>query len=188
MGRTARGLCRDIGSPCPDGGARLRRQPHGCCSRPKRRRTPPRCPRSRSRSRGGASSETSTCHDAGMPTPKPTATRTPCWHCRHMTSVDARTGIAHYGRERESTWRTRGSEGCEWWEREPGIDDDDWNPVGSPAIAPYRPDPPPPPRDRGRDGWWTEPRRPSRPVAPQAPAYVPPARDPFGGMFNWQED
>ena len=170
------------------GGARLCRSPHGCSFCLKSERTPPRRPRCRGRVDGGASGEPAACHDLGMPYPKPTSARTPCWHCRYMISVDARTTIAHCGREREPTWRTSGSQGCDWWEREPGIDDDDWNPVGSPAIAPYKPDPAPPPRDRGRDGWWTEPKRSPRPPVPLAPVFVLPARDPFGGMFSWNDD
>ena len=87
----------------------------------------------------------------------------------------------------------RGKDGCGEWEREPGIDDDDWDPPGTPTIGPYRADPPSAPRarSRGTDGWWTESRRSPRPVPPPAPepafrAQV--ARDPFGGLFNWQDD
>jgi hypothetical protein len=43
-------------------------------------------------------------------------------------------------------------------------------------------------RNRGTDGWWTEPARPRRPAPPTQVGPLPvPARDPFGGMFNWDE-
>ena len=61
-----------------------------------------------------------------------------------------------------------GASGCDAWEREPGIDDDDWDPAGVPRIGPYVPEPLPTSRagGRGSAGWWTEPPRPRRPAEP----------------------
>jgi len=123
-----------------------------------------------------------------------TPPRTPCWHCRRMVSVDARSTIVQCGRSGGiASFSRGGASGCDAWEREPGIDDDDWDPAGVPRIGPYVPEPPPVPRSRsqGRDGWWTEPPRPRRPVPLPAPGPVIVAllaRDPFGGLFNWQDD
>lgn len=101
-----------------------------------------------------------------------------------MISVTAQTSMVHCGPSsgRELLSKTRGDEGCQHWEREPSIDDDDWNPkvveLPPPAPAASR---------KGRDGWWTEPPRPRR-----APKVIPvvqlPTRDPFGGMFNWHDE
>ena len=110
-----------------------------------------------------------------------------------MISVEPRSTIVQCGRdgrEKPRCFSRGGGNGCDAWEREPGIDDDDWDPPGVPRIGAYVPEPPSAPRSRsqGRDGWWTEPRRP-RPPAPAAkviPILVP-QRDPFGGMFNWDE-
>ena len=121
--------------------------------------------------------------------------RTPCWHCKHMVAVDARSSIVQCGlsgRSNGTPHKTRGGEGCDSWEREPGIDDDDWDPPNTPRIAPYVPEPPPAPRgrNRGTDGWWTEPRRPQRPVA-EAPETTFAAfltRDPFRGYFLQDDD
>jgi hypothetical protein len=111
-----------------------------------------------------------------------------------MVSIEPRSTIVTCGRisrASPSSFSRGGAGGCEAWEREPGIDDDDWDPAGIPVIAPWKPEPPVAPRQRstGRDGWWTEPRRPRRPALVQkvVPVLVP-QRDPFGGMFNWDED
>ncbi len=110
-----------------------------------------------------------------------------------MLAVEARSSIVTCGLDRGSPTMTKsgGGGGCDSWEREPGIDDDDWDPPGSPQIGRYEPEQPPVARARsnGADGWWTEPppaRRPARP-AQVMPALVPP-RDPFGGLFNWHDD
>lgn len=111
-----------------------------------------------------------------------------------MISVEARSTIVRCGRPSSSpttTFSRGGANGCDTWEREPGIDDDDWDPHGVPRIGPYVPEPPPAPRarSRGTDGWWTELRRLPRaaPVPPVIPILVA-ARDPFGGMFDWNDD
>lgn len=112
-----------------------------------------------------------------------------------MRSVDARPGVVICGLTRgggNMGNQLHGKAGCDKWEREPGIDDDDWDPPGTPRIADYVPEPTPAPRAcrQGRDGWWTEPARPRRPPA-REPVALPirvAARDPFGGMFNWQDD
>ena len=118
--------------------------------------------------------------------------RTPCWHCRYMVSVEARSTIVQYGRSgRISSFSRGGREGCDVWEREPGIDDDDWDPPGVPRIGPYVPEPPHVPRSRSRgiDGWWTEAPRPHRPaIVPKVVPTLAPERDPFGGMFNWYDN
>lgn len=112
-----------------------------------------------------------------------------------MRALEPRSGIVTCGRgggtSGPSSFSRGASGGCESWEREPGIDDDDWDPEGIAVIAPWKPEPPAAPRQRstGRDGWWTEPRRPRRPAPVQkvVPILVP-QRDPFGGMFNWDEE
>jgi len=110
-----------------------------------------------------------------------------------MIDVEPRTAIVNCGRPTASPTSTftRGSTGCQLWEREPGIDDDDWDPPGSPRIGRYKPEPRPAPRARsgGVDGWWSEPPQSRRPAAPVhvTPALVP-TRDPFGGLFNWNDD
>ena len=110
-----------------------------------------------------------------------------------MISVEPRSTIVQCGRHADgpTCFGRGGSRGCDAWEREPGIDDDDWDPAGVPRIAPYVPEPPPVPRSRSRgvDGWWTEPKRPPRPPAPpRRPAWTPPARDPFDGYFLQDDD
>ena len=125
-----------------------------------------------------------------------TPPRTPCWHCKHMRAVDARSGVVRCGLTRgggDMGNQLRGSLGCAEWEREPGIDDDDWDPPGSPRIAPYVPEPTPAPRQRsrGRDGWWTEPRRPRPAPPPPAPdrfLAILATRDPFRGYFLQDDD
>jgi hypothetical protein len=111
--------------------------------------------------------------------------RTPCRHCRHMESVDPQTSIASCGLPDGPKCLVTARDGCLRWEREPGIGDDDWNPKPPPFVhAPV-----PRPRNVSRDGWWTESQRPRRPAPP--PKVIPilePKRDPFGGMFNWDED
>ena len=70
--------------------------------------------------------------------------RTPCWHCKHMRTIQARAGVAVCGIPRgggDTGVQSRASDGCNQWEREPGIDDDDWDPPGTPRIAPYVPVP-----------------------------------------------
>lgn len=140
----------------------------------------------------GASHEPAVCQH--WPMASATPPRTPCWHCRHMISVEPRSTIVQCGRPGISSpsFTRGGGEGCEAWEREPGIDDDDWDPIGVPRIAPYVPEPPAlRARSRGDDGWWTEPKRPPRPPAPpraRPPAWVLPARDLFGGIFLQDDD
>ena len=111
-----------------------------------------------------------------------------------MVSINARASIASCGRDRQRgpLYKTSAGAGCDAWEREPGIDDDDWNPPGTPRIGPCVAEPPPSLRSRsqGRDGWWTEPERPRRPSAREstsAPIRLA-VSDPFGSMFNWQDD
>ena len=69
-----------------------------------------------------------------------------------MISVEPRTTIVQCGRDRLGPRIfSRGGNGeCDFWEREPGIDDDDWDPAGLPRIAPYVPEPPPAPRAQPR--------------------------------------
>lgn len=102
-----------------------------------------------------------------------------------MFSIDARSTNVLCGRSGELRSFTRGgSKGCDAWEREPGIDDDDWDPAGIPRIAPYVPEALPLPRSRssGTDGWWTEPPQPRRPaVTHKVELILVPVRDPFGG-------
>ena len=107
----------------------------------------------------GASSELAACHHAAMylsPVDRP---RTPCWHCRHMESVDPQTSIACCGLPDGPQALVTARDGCLRFEREPGIDDDDWNP----KPLPFMPSPAPRQRNVSRDGWWTEPRRPRSP-------------------------
>jgi hypothetical protein len=75
-----------------------------------------------------------------------------------------------------------GRDGCGRWEREPGIDDD-WNPKPPPFV----PTPAPRALNVSRDGWWTELRRPRSP-APKVIPILTPQHDPFGGLFNWDDD
>ena len=121
-----------------------------------------------------------------------TAPSQPCWHCKHMISVDARSTIVQCGRAGPvSSFSRGGKNGRDAWEREPGIDDDDWDPPGTPLIAPYKAEQAPQPRgrSRGADGGWTEPPRPRRPAQPtKVVPIVVPTRDPFGGLFNWNDD
>ena len=113
-----------------------------------------------------------------------------------MRSITARSGIAVCGLARgggDMANQSRASLGCDRWEREPGIDDDDWDPPDTSKIAPYVPDSSPAPRarSRGKDGWWTEPARPQRPTPPPAQdpftlAFL--TRDPFRGYFLQDDD
>ena len=113
-----------------------------------------------------------------------------------MHSLQVRTGVASCSLARGtggSGVKVRGRDGCNQWEREPGIDDDDWDPPGTPVIGRYVPEPPLAPRARsqGRDGWWTEPPRPRRAVAPAAHDSLIVAlltRDPFRGYFLQDDD
>jgi hypothetical protein len=102
-----------------------------------------------------------------------------------MESVDPQTSIACCGLPNGPKALVTARDGCLRFEREPGIDDDDWNPeppLFVPASATRSP-------SVSRDGWWTEPRRPRRPPPVQkvVPILVP-QRDPFGGLFNWDDD
>ena len=112
------------------------------------------------------------------------AAKTPCWYCKHLDSIDERTRIATC---KPIGWTVHSRDGCGEFEREPGVDDDAWEPGGS-SIAPYKPDPSPAPRQRGVDGWWTEPPRPPRSPAPPPIPIVLATRDAFGGLFNWNDD
>ena len=123
--------------------------------------------------------------------------RTPCWHCKHMRSIEPRAGISVCNLALKTGGmanQLRAGPGCSQWEREPGIDDDDWDPPGTARIAPYVPEasPAPRPRSRGRDGWWTEPPRPARPAAPPAAPdsflIARMTRDPFRGYFLQDDD
>ena len=111
-----------------------------------------------------------------------------------MAAVSARSGIVTCGLDRggPTMSQSNGSKGCSHWEREPGIDDDDWDPPGSSRLGPYVPEAPTArrARSRGVDGWWTEPlRAPRTPAKKQmSPVYVLPARDPFGGIFAQDDD
>ena len=102
-----------------------------------------------------------------------------------MESVDPQTSIACCGLPDGPRCLVTARDGCLRFEREPGIDDDDWDPKSPPFV----PAPAARTRNASRDGWWTEPRRPRRLAPP--PKVIPirvPTRDPFGGMFNWNED
>jgi hypothetical protein len=111
-----------------------------------------------------------------------------------MISVESRSTIVQCGRDgagQTICFSRGGRQGCDAWEREPGIDDDDWDAVGIPRINPNaRPEQPlaQRARSRGTDGWWTEPPRPRRPPAPQPIPIQVVTRDPFGGIFDWDED
>ncbi len=77
-----------------------------------------------------------------------------------MTRFDARTSISHCAHAPTGT--VHGRAGCMRWKREPGIDDE-------PAAFHYPPELPEIPKTEpwrpvSRDGWWTEPPRPRRPV------------------------
>jgi len=65
------------------------------------------------------------------------------------------------------------------------FDDGDWNPKPPPFV----PAPAQRPRNLSVDGWRTEPRRPRRPAPVQKviPILVP-QRDPFGGLFSWDDN
>lgn len=91
--------------------------------------------------------------------------------------------------------QSNGRAGCQSWEREPGIDDDDWDPPGSPRIGRYVLEPPPTPHARrpSVDGWWTEACRPVRATPPPAPApacvlIALQTRDSFDGYFVQEDD
>lgn len=139
----------------------------------------------------GALGAPADCHHPVMASQ--TASRTPCWHCKHMISVEPRSTIVQCGRSKDggpTSFTRGGGKGCDAWEREPGIDDDDWDPAGVPRLGPYVPEQPPQPRarSRGTDGWWTElPRRRAAPPPRVIPILLS-TRDPFGGMFNWDDD
>jgi hypothetical protein len=113
----------------------------------------------------------------------PTKPRTPCWNCKHMISVEPRSTIVQCGLNPAipRCFSRGGSKGCDFWEREPGIDDDDWDPAGLSQIAPYAPEAPRV-RSRGADGWWTKPPRPRRPPPVPVPVRMP-TGDPFGGIY-----
>ena len=64
-----------------------------------------------------------------------TRPRTPCWH---MESVDPQTSIACCGLPDGPKCLVTARDGCIRFEREPGIDDDDWNPR-PPPFGPRRP-------------------------------------------------
>ena len=106
-----------------------------------------------------------------------------------MISVEPRSTVVQCGRAGRDAaicFSRGGGNGCDAWEREPGLDDDDWDPPGIPRIAPYVPEPPPAPRSRspGVDGWWTEPRKPRPAPAPRAPVWIMPSHDLFGGIYS----
>ena len=110
-----------------------------------------------------------------------------CWYCEHFKSIDPRSSTVACSRK---GWSKKAKDGCEAYERVPGVDDEEGSPL-MPRIAPTvsAPSPPARARSRGIDGWWTEPVRPGRAAAPQrvVPILVP-ARDPFGALFSRQDD
>ncbi len=109
---------------------------------------------------------------------------TPCWYCQHLTSIDARSRIATC---EPVGWTVHSGGECSRYEREPGVDDDGWE-LGRSTIARYVPESPAAPPNRGRDAWWTEPPRPRRIAPPsQVVPILVPVRDPFGGLFNWND-
>ncbi len=102
-----------------------------------------------------------------------------------MESVDPQTSIARCGLPDGPKCLVTARHGCVRFEREPGIDEDDWDPKPPPFV----PAPTPRPRNVSRDGWWTEPPRPRRPApAHRVVQILVPQRDPFGGLFNCNED
>lgn len=115
------------------------------------------------------------------------AAPTPCWYCEYFKSIDTRSGVVSCSRR---GWSNKAGDGCDTFLRVPGVDDDGWSPLQR-MIVPAAPAPVPPPRARraGADGWWTEPRRAPRPtpVAQQVVALFVPVRDPFGGLFDWDD-
>ncbi len=104
-----------------------------------------------------------------------------------MLSIDINSGISRCGCPGLDPCIVKARQGCGSWEREPGIDDDDWEPVCL-TNRPEVPMPAPAPRTRGRDGWWTEPRRPKR-ATPPPPASSQPSpaqmRAAFGDFFDY---
>jgi hypothetical protein len=102
-----------------------------------------------------------------------------------METVDPQTHISRCGLPDGPKCLVTARNGCMRFEREPGIDDDDWDPT--PPL--FVPAPEPRARNVSRDGWWTEPRRPRRlaPMQKVIPILVS-ARAPFGGMFDWDDD
>lgn len=113
------------------------------------------------------------------------ASQTPCWYCKHVVNIDPDTSMSSCSKHQ---YHCRPEIGCPSYERVPGVDDDLWTPLRD-KIAPWKPEPPPAPRRRGNDGWWTEPARPRRApkVIPVVTVHVP-TRDPFGGLFNWHDE
>jgi hypothetical protein len=87
------------------------------------------------------------------------ASPTPCWYCRHFVSLDLSSRIAACALV---GCMVRSRDGCSRFEREPGVDDDDWAPPEA-MVAAWRPEQAQEQRDRGGDGWWMEPPRPRRP-------------------------
>lgn len=61
-------------------------------------------------------------------------TATPCWHCRGFAGMVAQGTAARCVLDGSVTVRSAPVDGCAFWEREPGADDEpDWTPV---AILP----------------------------------------------------
>jgi hypothetical protein len=70
-----------------------------------------------------------------------------------MISVEPRSTIVQCGRSKSgapSSFTRGDGTGRGDWEREPGIDDDDWDPPGIPRIEKFVPEHPATPRARSR--------------------------------------
>jgi hypothetical protein len=68
-----------------------------------------------------------------------------------MITADAISSIVQCGvSARAPICHIHGRTGCGQWEREPGIDDDDWNPMPPAVVAAPAPAAPPLPGDRRR--------------------------------------
>lgn len=60
--------------------------------------------------------------------PESEAPAKPCWHCRHFLGIDVAGGCARCGADGRLHSRAQPAQGCVFFEREPGVDDDPLQP------------------------------------------------------------